>query len=182
MIAFVSGGVRSGKSEAAEQLVLRWGKRDSQKASAAYIATAQRTDSEMKQRIQIHQDRRGDAWITYELSAASDLGRVLRRIVPESPVLLDCVTIWASRMLFEENREPDSICAYWTDCLRDCRDRRLAAVIVSNDLNEGMPMRDEWTQVYMRLLERLHRLTVEEADIAVQTIVGIPLVWKGEHR
>lgn len=181
VIAFVSGGARSGKSEVAERLVRQWGERASQERfQATYIATALRSDMEMDQRIQYHLARRGAAWTTYELPAASKLSDVLKEVTLNHPVLLDCVTIWLSRMLFEERGEPGAIQACWKECLQICMDRQLAIVIVSNDLNEGMPISDEWTHLYMRLLQTLHQLTLDEATLAVQAVAGLPLVWKGE--
>ena len=60
MIHLVLGGARSGKSSFAEQQTLALAKMN--KKQAVYIATATAIDSEMTDRIKIHQTGRGDAW------------------------------------------------------------------------------------------------------------------------
>ncbi|MEK1830789.1 bifunctional adenosylcobinamide kinase/adenosylcobinamide-phosphate guanylyltransferase [Priestia megaterium] len=50
MIIFISGGVRSGKSSAAENIVQTFCTKH-----AVYIATSRQTDKEMQKRIQLHQ-------------------------------------------------------------------------------------------------------------------------------
>ncbi len=181
MIAFITGGARSGKSELAEQLALEWRTQASYEApTVLYIATAVRTDEEMEERIHAHLERRGSVWETCELRAASDLVSVLQRLQPQQTIMLDCMTIWLSRMLFEERIEPSDIDACWSECLQLIHERQLAAVIVSNDLNEGMPAGDAWTSLYIYWLEQLHRQTIAHADLAIQAVAGMPLVWKGE--
>ena len=58
-ITFVVGGARSGKTRYAEQLA-KGVKRKT------YIATALPFDEEMRERIRLHQDRRGEGWVTIE--------------------------------------------------------------------------------------------------------------------
>ena len=53
----ITGGVRSGKSRAAEQ-------RLAQSGQVLYIATARCLDKEMERRIQLHQQSRPAHWTT----------------------------------------------------------------------------------------------------------------------
>ena len=55
-LVMVTGGVRSGKSKFAEDLVGKTGEK------VLYIATGVNTDGEMEQRIQVHRERRPSSW------------------------------------------------------------------------------------------------------------------------
>jgi adenosylcobinamide kinase/adenosylcobinamide-phosphate guanylyltransferase len=58
-IIMITGGMRSGKSTFAEKLL-------SDETSILYIATSKITDDEMKERVRIHQQRRGSKYENYE--------------------------------------------------------------------------------------------------------------------
>ena len=59
-ITFILGGARSGKSKYAEDLVLR------SDLKPIYLATGRAFDDEMVERIEGHQNRRGEEWETIE--------------------------------------------------------------------------------------------------------------------
>lgn len=107
-IILITGGQRSGKSVKAEKLAL------SLSDNPVYLATAHIWDDEFRERVRIHQERRGPQWTNIEeereLSRHDVSGRV---------VLIDCCTLWATnfipfgkedelfdpRLVFEEIRE-----------------------------------------------------------------------------
>lgn len=98
MMILISGGARSGKSKRGEELVA---KIDGEKA---YIATAIPFDEEMKDRILLHQKRRGNQWDTYEVYMD------LHQQIPfenYQGILLDCVTLWISNLFFGYLGEED---------------------------------------------------------------------------
>ncbi|MGL6249484.1 MAG: bifunctional adenosylcobinamide kinase/adenosylcobinamide-phosphate guanylyltransferase, partial [Billgrantia desiderata] len=68
--------------------------------------------------------------------------------------------------------------------LAEARQRDVALVIVSNDVNEGMPPEDAEVWRYLAFLQRAHRLVAQEADEVIQVMAGLPQVWKrrGEER
>ncbi|MBD3897607.1 bifunctional adenosylcobinamide kinase/adenosylcobinamide-phosphate guanylyltransferase [Halomonas sp. ML-15] len=174
MIAFVSGGARSGKSAFAERLV-----RDYQRHRGGpryYLATATPGDSEMAARIARHRAERGDGWRTLE-AAALDLA--LAEVEPGSSLLLDCLTLWASRALFEFSLEESAALAQLERTLAKARAADIALVIVSNDINEGMPPQDDASWRYLALLQAGHCRVAAEADCVVQVVAGLPQVWKG---
>ena len=59
-IILVTGGARSGKSQFAETTTL--GLRKCDDKPAFYIATSEPFDTEMRGRIDLHQQRRGAEW------------------------------------------------------------------------------------------------------------------------
>ena len=81
-IILITGGQRSGKSQQAERLAL------SLSQNPIYLATAHIWDEEFRQRVTIHQQRRGPQWTNIEeeklLSRHDVSGRV---------VVIDCITL-----------------------------------------------------------------------------------------
>lgn len=88
-IILITGGQRSGKSVYAEQLAL------SLSDNPIYMATAHIWDEDFRERVRIHQQRRGPEWTNIEeekyLSQHELTGRV---------VLVDCLTLWATNFFF----------------------------------------------------------------------------------
>ncbi|APX92624.1 adenosylcobinamide kinase [Halomonas sp. 1513] len=175
MIAFVSGGARSGKSAYGEALVRRW---QQQRGGARYyLATASADDGEMAARIARHRAERGSGWITQEAPLALDTA--LAEVEAGSVVLLDCLTLWASRVLFDSSLDQAAATALLEGTLARARARDIDLVVVSNDLNEGMPPDDELSWRYLALLQAAHCQLAAEADVVIQLIAGLPQAWKG---
>lgn len=86
------GGVKSGKSQLAEQFILQ----HYPDAKPYYLATTEFIDAEMQQRISRHQQRRHPRFITLE--APRQLYATL--LACEQPVLVECVTMWLNNMLY----------------------------------------------------------------------------------
>jgi len=89
------GGVKSGKSRLAESYLLQ---NCSGTDKPYYLATTEFFDDEMTERIQIHQQRRQDLFITLEepvnlLDALTHCQR---------PVLVECVSMWLNNMLYHQ--------------------------------------------------------------------------------
>lgn len=87
-IILITGGQRSGKSCKAEQMAL------SLSDSPVYVATAHVWDDDFRERVRIHQERRGPQWTNIEeelhLSRLDLTGRV---------AVIDCVTLWLTNFL-----------------------------------------------------------------------------------
>ena len=100
-IILITGGQRSGKSVAAEQMAMQIGLTSpgQQALPLVYMATARVEDDEFRERVHIHQQRRGPEWETIEeerqLSRHDVTGRV---------VLVDCLTLWLTNFFFEDEK------------------------------------------------------------------------------
>lgn len=179
MIAFVSGGARSGKSRHAETLARAW--QAEHGGGLYYLATAEAStslgDSEMARRIARHRRERGNGWATLEEPVALDVA--LTQVADQGTVLLDCLTLWASQVLYASALDEDAAVSMLRHVMHEVRARQLRLVVVSNDVNEGLPNHDAEVQRYVAFLQRLHRLVVTEAELVVQVIAGIPVYWKG---
>ena len=165
-VTLVLGGTRSGKSKFAENLTTPVGK-------GTYIATAEARDLEMQNRIQRHQNRRGQTWHTIEaplnlvdaLATAETLG---------NPVLVDCLTIWLSNLMeLERNIDKE------TDTLIS----RLAklscsVVIVSNEVGQGIVPTNALARRFCDHAGRLNQAVATQADHVFFVTAGIPAQLK----
>lgn len=213
MIVFVSGGVRSGKSQAAEQLaegfwLQRPGvEREGVKGTGAqqgdpsrseltdgtsrlcYLATAalsggasagdsddEKPDDEMRERITHHRARRSAHWVTLE--APVDLLAAWRHIAPGDTVLLDCLTLWASQLMFASSLSEEEGLAMLQQLVIDARRRDIALVVVSNDINEDLPPTDALVRQYLAFLQTLHRDLAQRADQVIEVVAGSWIDWK----
>ncbi|PMC35965.1 adenosylcobinamide kinase [Bacillus sp. UMB0899] len=175
MIAFVSGGVRSGKSQFAEKTAKMLAKE--RKGNLYYLATARKSDEEMVERIRMHQKDRGKTWNTVE--EPYDIEKVLKILEQHDVILLDCLTIWLSNVMFDLDyritKLEESVIRWITLASK----KQFSLVIVSNEVNEGNPFSDEFVLTYIYSIQKLHQLIVKEADVAVVVQAGIPTYWKG---
>ncbi|QOR39477.1 bifunctional adenosylcobinamide kinase/adenosylcobinamide-phosphate guanylyltransferase [Billgrantia diversa] len=177
MIAFVSGGARSGKSTHGEALARRW--QTERGGKRYYLATARSGgDAEMQSRVERHRCSRGEGWITLE--EPFDLLAALDRVAPGSTLLLDCLTLWASQLLYASPLDEAQGIAMVKRALAEARQRDVALVIVSNDVNEGMPPDDDEVWRYLAFLQRVHCLVAHEADEVEQVVAGLPRSWKSQ--
>lgn len=185
LISFVSGGARSGKSAFAESCALQLHDQSTRKVPSAqcvYLATCpvSTSDEEMQKRIRRHQqDRELERWHTIEEPLY--IHEVLLSHRSGDVILLDCLTLWLNTALFEGKMDEQACIRYIQRCLQIVLQRQLYLVIVSNDVNEDVPIRNPLVQSYIRILQRLHQQIVQHANEAVQVIAGVPIWRKGER-
>lgn len=93
MKELILGGARSGKSLLAEQRAIESG------LNVVYLATAQALDGEMARRVAHHRERRPAHWgcVEENLHLAARLQELAR---PDTCILVDCLTLWLSNLLF----------------------------------------------------------------------------------
>ena len=95
-VILITGPARSGKSEWAETLAMQSGK------AVVYVATATEnpTDEEWHQRIQQHQKRRPEDWVT--LCVPVELSATLADAKPDTCLLVDSLGTWVANLLEED--------------------------------------------------------------------------------
>ena len=166
-ISLVLGGARSGKSRYAEQLV------ETAASCGTYCATAEPGDAEMAERIAAHRARRGPFWHTVEAPLA--LGQAIAaEAAPERPVLVDCLTLWLSNVLFagqEPGEEADGLC-------RVLREVAGPVVLVSNEVGMGLVPETPLGRRFRDAAGRLNQDVAALADRVVFVAAGLPLVLK----
>ncbi|RKL66199.1 adenosylcobinamide kinase [Salipaludibacillus neizhouensis] len=180
MIVFISGGARSGKSGLAEKLALSScenEKGNSTMSKLVYLATSKRSDKEMEDRITRHQKERSATWETLEEPV--DIVSVLKQAETDSVILLDCLTIWLSNVMFYENYHEEVIKTIISDVIKQVKLKNIRLLIVSNDVNEEIPHESDVVNRYIYTLEKIHHQLTAEAREVIQVIAGIPVYWKG---
>ncbi len=167
----ILGGVRSGKSRLAETLALQSG------LPVTYVATAIAGDEEMRERIELHRQRRPAAWTVVEEPYA--LAGALRvHAVQGRCAVVDCLTLWLTQLL----------CA-GEELLAKERDALLAVVpeieahliLVSNETGLGIVPLDALTRRFADEAGRLHQALAEQCERVVLTLAGLPWLLKGNE-
>lgn len=180
----VFGGARSGKSAYAENLAV------ASSRDVIYVATAQAGDAEMTARIAHHRQRRSHCgWQTVEEPLA--LGQAIARLSrPNTLLLVDCLTVWLSNLLFAENRDFPEIGSIAPPAIfLEQREAFLSAleqaqgdvVLVSNEVGMGIVPQGAASRWFVDEAGRLNQAVAARCEQVVWVAAGLPLVLKGER-
>lgn len=166
-LTLVLGGQRSGKSAYAERLLGAGG--------AVYLATGHATDPEMAERIEAHQERRGEGWVTVE--EPLDLVTALKRtkdLYGDKPVLLDSIGMWVANMLHAGLSPVVEAEAVAEALVR----HRGPVVAVSDEVGLGTVPMNALARSFIDALGLTNQMLAARADRAVLVSAGLPLVLK----
>lgn len=171
MITFVLGGVRSGKSALAEQLLSG--------APARYVAPGpvpdpqDPADAEWAERVAAHQNRRGPAWTTIE---TGDVASVLRE--PGDPVLVDCLGTWLTRGVDDaqawddRDRARTAVAAARDELISALRESPCDVVLVSNEVGLGVVPATASGRLFRDELGRTNAAVAGLADEVLLVVAG----------
>jgi adenosylcobinamide kinase / adenosylcobinamide-phosphate guanylyltransferase len=167
-LALILGGARSGKSRFAEGLITNAGQ------PALYLATAEARDDEMRERIAVHQARRGALWTTLE-EPVEIVNCLLELAEQPRAILVDCLTLWLSNLLGAERDIGYEI------------ERLLAAlpqvqapiVMVANEVGLGIVPENELARRFRDHAGRLNQRIAAAAERVTFLAAGLPLALKG---
>ncbi len=175
MITFVSGGARSGKSSLAEEWALN--EFSARNASGLfYIATSTyQTGTEMNERIRMHQQNRASHWVTIE--EPFNHSKAIRDIPCKAVVLIDCLTVWVSNLLFAEHSS-EKIQLELRQVFEWVKEKEMSLYLVSNDVNEGVPIKNDLVDRYIRELEKVHSYSILHSSTVVEVMGGFLFYWK----
>jgi adenosylcobinamide kinase/adenosylcobinamide-phosphate guanylyltransferase len=176
------GGARSGKSGLAERLARESGK------DVVYVATSHAGDAEMSARIEHHRARRPAGWKTVE--EPTTLAATLRILcAPERIVLVDCLTLWLTNLMFSTQQEfpevgPIDLPPLFVDeraALLDWLDATPAGdvVFVSNETGMGIVPYGAVSRAFVDEAGRLNQDVAARCDRVLFVAAGLPLVLKG---
>jgi adenosylcobinamide kinase/adenosylcobinamide-phosphate guanylyltransferase len=165
-LTLVLGGARSGKSRYAEDLIA------AVRPPWTFVATAGAGDAEMAERIAVHRSRRGENWQTIE--APHDLSAALAAVATDTPILVDCLTLWLSNRMLAE-ADLDAEIAHLEAALDG---RRAPVVLVSNEVGSGIVPDNELARRFRDLQGRLNQRMAARADRVVLMVAGLPIVVK----
>lgn len=178
-LTLILGGVRSGKSDYAEALASRLGRR------VLYIATAEVLDDEMRARVAAHRTRRPPDWHTLEVPV--NVGAALQSS-PDAAradlLLLDCLTMLVSNIILSggaADAEPDVDVA-WPGVQAEV-EALLAAhgmlgvplIVVSNEVGLGVVPSYKLGRVYRDCLGWANQALAQVADRVIYMVAGLPV-------
>lgn len=172
---FITGGARSGKSVFAEKRALEFG------APLGYLATAQALDSEMGERVRRHRERRGSEWNTIEepVQLSQALARCDGRY---QAILVDCVTLWLSNLLFADESGGESAEESVHGELRLLKSTLQGmvtpVVLVSNEVGMGIVPDNALARMFRDIAGSANQILAAAADEVHAVISGIPLRLK----
>lgn len=168
----VLGGVRSGKSRYAEDMLAAH-------RTVTYVATGgtREGDSEWAERVALHRERRPDSWSTIE---TVDVADVLRTAT--DPLLIDCLGTWLTGRLDRhgvwEGGDLGPVRSDMEDLLAAWRECAVPVVAVSNEVGSGVVPATSSGRLFRDLLGRLNATVAEASESAVLVVAGIPLILK----
>ncbi|MEJ7926139.1 bifunctional adenosylcobinamide kinase/adenosylcobinamide-phosphate guanylyltransferase [Sphingobium sp. AN641] len=163
----VLGGARSGKSRHAQA------RAEASASERLFVATAQPFDDEMAERIARHQADRDASWRTIE--APVDLaGAIAADCQPGRVMLVDCLTLWASNLIFAE-RDVD----VETDRLaRAVAAARGPLILVSNEVGLGIVPDNALARRFRDVAGRINQAVAAACAQVEFVAAGLPLRLK----
>jgi len=163
----VLGGARSGKSRYAQ------GRAEALPGDLIFVATAQAQDEEMRERIARHRADRGPRWRTIE--APIELAEaVAAEAGPARVLLIDCLTLWASNLMFAERDTA-------REAGRLAEVMRIAAgpvILVSNEVGLGIVPDNALARRFRDNAGRINQEIAAAATEVQFVAAGLPLRLK----
>jgi adenosylcobinamide kinase/adenosylcobinamide-phosphate guanylyltransferase len=128
----------------------------------------------MAARIAEHRSRRGEQWQTVE--APLDLAAALQAAPTSAAVLVDCLTLWLSNLMFAERDIAESI--QRLEGAMAARNGPL--VLVTNEVGFGIVPDNALARRFRDLQGLMNQRIAARADRVVLMVAGIPMVVKGQ--
>lgn len=172
-LVLVLGGARSGKSTTAERLA-----KDGDRV--LFIATAEALDEGMRRRIAAHRRHRPEHWDTLE--EPIHLSGAVRPLTERyDTFVLDCLTLWVSNLLLEDEEAPDAesvILERVTELLDLIGATGGRWILVSNEVGQGIVPASPLGREYRDVLGRVNQLVASRSDKAYLMVAGLALELK----
>ena len=168
----VLGGARSGKSTYAEKLASRYAELSS--VQVIYLATAQQSDEEMRERITRHRARRPQQWETVEvpckvaewLEVHKGTGHV---------ILIDCLSLLLNNWMFLDDCDDDEIIERIETLTAAMVNAENPVIVVSNEVGQGIVPGDALSRRYRDLLGVMNQAAAADAQQVTWVVAGIPV-------
>lgn len=170
-ITLVIGGCRSGKSRYALDAANRIAGK-----GKIYIATSVPSDPEMDKRVAAHQAERGPDWRTVEEPVS--IHEAIDTVSKTAPVILvDCLTLWTSNLLFKGYDEAGVI--EEADRLAGALYRSICPVfMVTNEVGYGIVPENSLARQFRDVAGIVNQKAAKAAGKVILTTAGIPVQIK----
>ncbi len=167
-LVVLTGGVRSGKSRAAEDLA-------SARGGAVVVAVAGRvTDVEMAERIARHRADRPAGWVTLEIAGTAPK-EWLADVDPSAVLIVDCLGTLVTDLLWgdgSEDVDADAAEAVVDALVAALIARKGDTVVVTNEVGMGVVPVSAAGRVFRDVLGRANARLVGAADAAYLCVAG----------
>lgn len=162
--ALFIGGIKSGKSKNAEKYILALSKE-----KPIYLATNEFFDDEMKKRVLLHQKQRKDTFETLEEALHID------KAVSEqnTPVLVECVSMWINNMLYHEHTEEEIISQ-----IDKISQMNVQTIWVINDVGCCAVSENALVREFVDINGRIAQLLASKCEEVYNTVAGIQVKIK----
>ena len=188
MIELILGGARSGKSACAERRAIDSGLAITYIATADFVTSA--GDGEMAARIAHHKTRRPSHWGLVEEPLR--LAATLRKhAAPDRLLLVDCLTLWLSNLLFSGKAAQQAEAGENIDCpllreetqalvecLQSPNELPGHVILVSNEVGLGIIPMGATTRLYVDEAGRLNQRVAQACGRVTFVAAGLPLELK----
>lgn len=164
-LIFVTGGQRSGKSMFAENLALELS------PCPVYIATARVSDDDFRQRVRVHQERRGPQWTTFELP----LDVASAPLKSGDTALLDCVTLWATNCFFHFREDTGAALEFMKKQADALLETGADIVAVTNEIGLGGVSPNAMQRHFADLQGSVNQYLAARSTEAYMIVSGLPL-------
>lgn len=167
-IILITGGERSGKSMYAEKMALTLSE------YPVYLATSRIWDDEFRERVRIHQERRGKEWTNIEkdkeLSSVNVNGRV---------VVIDCVTLWCTNYFFDLESDVNRSLTALKEEFDQFTQQDATFIFVTNEIGSGAVSENKIQRLFTDLQGWMNQYIASQADVVYLMVSGIPVLIKG---
>jgi len=160
------GGIKSGKSKAAEHYIKT---HFSHGVKPLYLATTEFIDQQMQERIEAHKNMRKESFITQE--EALHLQETIA--MQKGAVLVECLSMWVNNMLYH---------GYNTQDIKHETQKMLATtqdvVFVINDVSCGVIPDNKLARKFVDLNGMVAQMVASGCDEVYQVVAGIEVKIK----
>jgi adenosylcobinamide kinase/adenosylcobinamide-phosphate guanylyltransferase len=174
-LIFLLGGARSGKSTYGEN----WARENGRQV--LFVATAQASDDEMRERIARHRATRPDHWHTLEVPL--NVGEAIRQhSMRYDTVLLDCLTLLAANAILQlpedctQERAEAAVLSEVAALLEAYESSQATWLVISNEVGMGIVPPYRLGRLYRDALGRANQRMAQDADDVRLLVAGIP--WR----
>jgi adenosyl cobinamide kinase/adenosyl cobinamide phosphate guanylyltransferase len=161
-LVLLTGGARSGKSEAAVKLAA------AAVGPVVVIATAERGDAEMTQRIELHRRERPSGWTVVEEPLR--LAEAIAAVPDGACAIVDCLTVWTANALQE--LDASAVVESATAAAARAGARPGLTIAVTNEVGLGIVPDNALAREYRDLLGRVNAIFSQAAEQALLLVAG----------
>ena len=166
-LTLITGGQRSGKSSFAQNLA------SALSEEPIYLATARKWDDDFKNRIERHQNDRGENWTTIE--EEKEIGKL---DLNEKVVVIDCITLWLTNIYHNNQYNVETSLQYAIEQWRELVKQDVTLVIVSNELGMGVHPEKEVARKFADLQGWMNQIIGKTANELYLMVSGVPMKVK----